>query len=416
MPTTIGGSSGVTFPDSTTIPAASVTTFLSPGMTDTANVLTAQPGTVINGSTGLFVNNTTVTTANIYLPVNTVAPAITGTAKDTQVLTVSTGTWTQSPTSYSYQWKRNGTVNIGTNANTYTCVTADIGFTIKCVVTATNGVGSTAADSNSTATVTANTYTASYLVVAGGGGGGWYTGGGGGAGGLLSSTLSLSIGSVYTATVGGGGSAGNSGASGASGSNSSINSVVIAIGGGGTNSFGAGLSGGSGGGGGTNNNNAGGAGTSGQGNAGGNSRNSANQGGGGGGGAGSAGASSVTDGGNGGSGSASSITGSSVIYAGGGGGGGQFSNLAGSGGSGGGGNGSNTAATASSGSANLGGGGGGGGNDAGTVGNGGSGGSGIVIISVPTANYSGTVTGSPTVTTNGSNKVIKFTSSGTYTA
>jgi hypothetical protein len=39
-----------------------------------------------------------------------------------------------------------------------------------------------------------------------------------------------------------------------------------------------------------------------------------------------------------------------------------------------------------------------------------------VIISVPTTNYSGTTTGSPTITTDGSNTVIKFTSSGTYTA
>jgi hypothetical protein len=45
-----------------------------------------------------------------------------------------------------------------------------------------------------------------------------------------------------------------------------------------------------------------------------------------------------------------------------------------------------------------------------------SGGSGVVILSVPTANYSGTTTGSPTVTTNGAYTVIKFTSSGSYTA
>ena len=51
-----------------------------------------------------------------------------------------------------------------------------------------------------------------------------------------------------------------------------------------------------------------------------------------------------------------------------------------------------------------------------TVGSGGAGGSGVVIISVPTTNYSGTTTGSPTITTNGSNTVLTFTSSGTYTA
>jgi hypothetical protein len=49
-------------------------------------------------------------------------------------------------------------------------------------------------------------------------------------------------------------------------------------------------------------------------------------------------------------------------------------------------------------------------------GNGGNGGSGVVILSVPTANYSGTTTGSPTVTTSGSNTILTFTGSGSYTA
>jgi hypothetical protein len=35
---------------------------------------------------------------------------------------------------------------------------------------------------------------------------------------------------------------------------------------------------------------------------------------------------------------------------------------------------------------------------------------------VPTVNYTGTVTGSPVVTTSGSNTIMKFVSSGTYTA
>jgi hypothetical protein len=60
--------------------------------------------------------------------------------------------------------------------------------------------------------------------------------------------------------------------------------------------------------------------------------------------------------------------------------------------------------------------GGGGGGGAGGGGAGGAGGSGVVILSVPTTNYTGTVTGSPTVTTSGSNTIIKFTASGSYTA
>jgi hypothetical protein len=39
-----------------------------------------------------------------------------------------------------------------------------------------------------------------------------------------------------------------------------------------------------------------------------------------------------------------------------------------------------------------------------------------VILSVPTASYSGTTTGSPTVTTSGGNTIMQFNSSGSYTA
>jgi hypothetical protein len=39
-----------------------------------------------------------------------------------------------------------------------------------------------------------------------------------------------------------------------------------------------------------------------------------------------------------------------------------------------------------------------------------------VIISVPTTRYTGTTTGSPTVTTSGSNTILQFNSSGSYTA
>jgi len=88
-------------------------------------------------------------------PSNSVAPAITGTAQEGQTLTCSTGTWSGSPT-YAYQWKRNGS-NIGSATNaTYTLVTADVGQSIKCTVTATNFVGSATADSN-TVTPTSST-------------------------------------------------------------------------------------------------------------------------------------------------------------------------------------------------------------------------------------------------------------------
>ena len=84
----------------------------------------------------------------------------------------------------------------------------------------------------------------------------------------------------------------------------------------------------------------------------------------------------------------------------------------GSGGSGGGGAGASGASQP--GQANTGGGGGGTERTMSTTGS--PGGSGVVILRIPTANYSSTTTGSPTVTTDGDFKVVKFTGSGSYTA
>ena len=88
------------------------------------------------------------------LPVNIVAPAVTGTATVRQTLSVSTGTWVGAPTiTYAYQWQRN-TGNIsGATSSTYTLVDADATAVIRCVVTATNLFGSASANSNNTGAV-----------------------------------------------------------------------------------------------------------------------------------------------------------------------------------------------------------------------------------------------------------------------
>ena len=95
----------------------------------------------------------------------------------------------------------------------------------------------------------------------------------------------------------------------------------------------------------------------------------------------------------------------------GGGGGGTYDGTAGTGGAGGGGAGSVATAASTAGTVNTGGGGGG----TGEGGSGAAGGKGVVILSMPTANYTGTTTGSPTVTTSGSNTILQFTGSGSYT-
>ena len=270
-------------------------------------------------------------------------------------------------------------------------------------------------------TINKQTVPIEYLIVGGGGSGGGD--GGGGAGGMLSnygsSTLSLSIGSVYTAVVGAGGAAVGQGVVGNTGANSTLSgdgiSTITAFGGGGGGyTTSAGLAGGSGGGGGYSAGaSGGGAGTSGQGNDGGIGLNSPNYPGGGGGGAGAAGGNgSGGAGGAGGTGLQNAITGTNTYYAGGGTGTVGASGAGTPGSLGGGGSGGRDFTAPGDGTDGLGGGGGGGGYNT----NRSTGGSGIVILRVPTAKYSGTTTGSPTVTTDGTDTIIKFTGNGTYTA
>lgn len=360
-----------------------------------------------NATNGTMRYNTTTSVFEVYVngawgvvtvtvpPTNTVAPVISGIVSQGQTLTTTNGTWSNSPTSYTYQWLANSTAISSATSNTFVLTSTQVGANITCNVTAYNAGGNATATSNSLGPVT-NTYNINYLVVAGGGGGGGF-GGGGGAGGMLSNSTTFTIARVYTITVGGGGSGGPSSyGSGTQGSDSSITATtgfsnVTATGGGrgagqgGTSSVGGSGGGGAGTGGGPSD------GIAGQGNAGGGSSYS---GGcyyaGGGGGAGAAGGTS-----GGGIGLQSSITGSAVYYAGGGGGG------------------SNGCGTGSDGSGTIGKGGYGGGN--GGAGQGGN--TGVVILSIPTSSYSANYTGSSvTVTTSGSNTIVTFNSSGTYTA
>jgi hypothetical protein len=87
----------------------------------------------------------------------------------------------------------------------------------------------------------------------------------------------------------------------------------------------------------------------------------------------------------------------------------------GAGGAGGGGAGTVTG-NATAGTINTGGGGGGAGNNVAGTYSGGAGGSGIVILSVPTINYTGIFSGTVSVSTSGSNTILSFTASGSYTA
>ena len=316
-------------------------------------------------------------------------------------------------------------LNTSTGAITGTAGSVSSDTTFNFTLRATAG-GKTA-DRAFSITINKLAYDISYLILAGGGGGGLGVnaahsegGGGGGAGQIQVSNYSnVGGGTVLNITVGDGGNgATNANANGASGANSVLSasgfSTITSLGGGyggGTNQNGG--NGGAGGGGGSGTSGgSGGQCTVGIGGDGGGGTGGGEAGGGGG----SAGNGGSGSSGTGGSGFTSSFTGSSITYGGGGGGGSPTKNPPKQGGSGGGGNGAigfnNVNAT--NGTDGLGAGGGGGGINSSS--RGGDGGSGVVILKVPSALYSGTTTGSPTVSVSGSDRIIKFTSNGTYTA
>src|SRR5215831_18668599 len=100
--------------------------------------------------------------ASAAAPSNTTLPAVSGTAKVGQTLTVSNGSWTGNPTDYSYQWQRCASSISCTNiadatARTYVAADGDVGHTLRAVVTATNADGLSTANSNQTSTVAAAT-------------------------------------------------------------------------------------------------------------------------------------------------------------------------------------------------------------------------------------------------------------------
>ena len=413
---------------------------------DVLAIGTPSDGTVTSaklasGTTGLIAWQSVQTTgftavAGRGYPLNTTSAAFTVTLPaspsvgDTIILLDYAGTFATNALSISPNGNKinSGTVTKGLNTNREAVTLT--------YVDSTQGWVSTSASNYGTQSIDILPYSVDFLVIAGGGAGGRNTssvapGSGGGAGGYRNSfstetsggggtsetELTFNSGTVYTITVGAGGAGTgrNSGTSSSiSGSNiTTITSAGGGFGGGNDGSNYEGASGGSGGGGYAS---TAGSGTANQGYAGG--FGGANAGGEGGGGAGAVGGNaSGATGGTGGAGLASSITGSSVSRGGGGGGSGDVAAIGagGTGGGGAGGGGVSDNIQPTNGTANTGGGGGGCLRGAAGGLNGGNGGSGVVILRMPTASYSATTTGSPTVSTSGSDTILVYNASGTYT-
>jgi hypothetical protein len=109
-----------------------------------------------------ILTNYNATSGTFYpvAPVSTAVPVISGTARNGATLSASTGTWSGTPTSYAYQWKRSAT-STGVYSDiaaavspTYVANESDVGYFFNVSVIATNGVGpSTAAVSLPTTAV-----------------------------------------------------------------------------------------------------------------------------------------------------------------------------------------------------------------------------------------------------------------------
>jgi len=95
-------------------------------------------------------------------PSNVSAPTISGTAQQGQRLHAEPGTWSGTrPMAFGYRWQRCGSgggncSNVsGANGHDYVLTSADVGNTVRVVVTATNSAGMGAAASSPTAVVAA---------------------------------------------------------------------------------------------------------------------------------------------------------------------------------------------------------------------------------------------------------------------
>jgi hypothetical protein len=92
--------------------------------------------------------------APLTIASNKTLPAVSGTAKVGQTLTANNQTWAGGAVVYTYQWQRGTTAIAGAIARTYVVQAADLGSTLRCVITGTNSFGASSYTTANTAVVT----------------------------------------------------------------------------------------------------------------------------------------------------------------------------------------------------------------------------------------------------------------------
>ena len=138
--------------------AATMSSYV-PGSTDVGHALVVVVTAYNAGGFGSATSFPTPVIAPPDYPGNSALPAITGTAQQGQSLSASDGTWTNSPTGYTYQWEdcdASG-ANCGSisdaKSSSYIAAPTDVGDTLRVIVTATNAAGRASATSAASAVV-----------------------------------------------------------------------------------------------------------------------------------------------------------------------------------------------------------------------------------------------------------------------
>ena len=96
------------------------------------------------------------TSSGVSPPAISVAPVASGSLTVGSTLSCTTGTWTNSPTSYAYTWLRGGSTISGAASASYVTVTADGGTSVGCSVIASNAGGASSPSASNTLAIAAS--------------------------------------------------------------------------------------------------------------------------------------------------------------------------------------------------------------------------------------------------------------------
>ena len=134
-------------------PCTSATTQTYTSLSPATHTFTVT-ATGANGATATASYTWTIGTSTPVAPANSVLPSLSGSPVQGQSLVANPGSWTGSPApSFAYQWQRcnssgAGCVSVtGATGSSYLLGSADVGGTVRVVVTGSNSAGSRAATS-----------------------------------------------------------------------------------------------------------------------------------------------------------------------------------------------------------------------------------------------------------------------------